>query len=833
MSKKLKKINKSSNLLLKKIHLAILFLFLATSCGGGGGGGGGSPATNSTNNNANNSETANNPAETPSDNWISEVSQSEIDEFVTDEYNNFYVQYRNIITGDTISFKNYNLENINAAKAYALLKKNDKNYSGKDVKIAIIDSGVKADHVDISSNFDSDNSYNQVDNNYIVDDEDGHGTHVASIAAGSKNNQFSHGVAYDADIMAIKAGNGSFAVQDIVSSIDYAVDHNAKVINLSLGAENFSNEDIRQSLINAKNNDILSAIATGNDGNSQPSFPANLASDAELLGSIISVGAVDEQNNIADFSNYCGSTKDFCLVAPGVNIVGAYIDDTVEVMSGTSMAAPHVTGAAAIIRGAWPHLTAQQTAEIILTTATDLGDQGVDEIYGHGLLNLGEAVQAQGQNLIASGSKIEQGGYDLRDTEILSNSIFGDAFTVNIAPKLQQAVFYDKYGRDYKANLGSKIINNEPNIIKIADISFNNVKKNIAPINLQKFGYNSQITLSFDSFVDKSINNELGLKFATLDRSIDQSLDQDNGFAFQQNLKDFNKNIDLDLGFAFNIDQTNNLSSHNNTQLGLVGNMVNSNAFQSFLTTANDQNSSGRKFNQIFARKKLFNDKLDVITSLQNSYDSKNIKINDNKENQIIDLSLSYQINPQDNISLSFGELNESKNNILNSRAKGAFASNSDNKTSYAKISFKKNIFNDVDLYLTHTQGKSDLKGNSQGIFRKFDDVKLQSSSATIVHNNFFDGKIGLTYLEPLRVYSGRVDFDISVARDINGNLQRYQDSASLKPNGKERNIELFFDKNLSQNNSIQFNFLVQKEPGNNKNAKDQYMGLMRYNSKF
>ena len=107
-------------------------------------------------------------------------------------------------------------------------------------------------------------------------------------------------------------------------------------------------------------------------------------------GALIAVVALDKNNQIADFSNRCGAAASWCMAAPGVDLWSTVPMNTYSNSSGTSMAAPLVAGSAAVVRQAFPYMTARQVIEVLLTTATDLGDRSV---FGHGLLNLGRAVK--------------------------------------------------------------------------------------------------------------------------------------------------------------------------------------------------------------------------------------------------------------------------------------------------------------------------------------------------------------------------------------------------------------------------------------------------------
>jgi subtilase-type serine protease len=149
-------------------------------------------------------------------------------------------------------------------------------------------------------------------------------------------------------------------------------------------------------------------------------------------GTLIAVVAVDRNNDMGDFSNRCGEAADWCMAAPGVDIYATVPISTYAggpVWDGTSMAAPHVAGGAALVRQAFPYMTARQVIEVILTTATDLGDPA---IYGHGLLNLERAVKGPiefghpslidgNDSIFAATFAVDTKGYD----SVWSNDISG------------------------------------------------------------------------------------------------------------------------------------------------------------------------------------------------------------------------------------------------------------------------------------------------------------------------------------------------------------------------------------------------------------------------
>lgn len=258
-------------------------------------------------------------------------------------------------------------------------------YTGQDVVVAVIDTGVDYTHTDLDDNIwiNSDEiSGNGVDddqNGYVddvsgwdfvngdndaMDDGDGHGTHVAGTIAAENNSEGISGVAYNAKIMPIKVlgeGNGS-----LENAIRYAAMNGAKVINLSL-VSSFSS-DIEAAIQDATKMGAVVVMGSGNDGSSQPDYPAKYAAQRGLA-----VGAVDSNRTFASFSNQAGSDSRMqYVVAPGVDVYSTLPGNTYGSSSGTSMAAPHVAGVVALMLSANPNLTPEQVRQIITGSAVDL-----------------------------------------------------------------------------------------------------------------------------------------------------------------------------------------------------------------------------------------------------------------------------------------------------------------------------------------------------------------------------------------------------------------------------------------------------------------------------
>lgn len=344
---------------------------------------------------------------------------------------------------------------------------------GTNVTIAIIDSGIRRDHIDFAGAITGGyNAFTNLTGTAAVNDTNGHGTHVASLAAARANGVGMVGVASNARILPVQVFQGSSTSDFFVArGIDYATSQRAFVMNLSLGGSTMS-PTIRTALQGAQAAGLLMVIAAGNEGLANPSFPARHASEAWARGQIIAVGAVDANNVIANFSNRAGDARNFYLVAPGVSLIGAFpsAPNAYAMMSGTSMAAPVVAGAAAVVKSAWPFLTAPRVAEVLFVTATDLGARGIDPIYGRGLLNLERALLPVGT--VTTVSSAGTTPLALAPTSAGAVAIGAKSFAANGGAF--EGVVFDAFGRDFAYDFATKAQDLRPDSVSILATSLTN-----------------------------------------------------------------------------------------------------------------------------------------------------------------------------------------------------------------------------------------------------------------------------------------------------------------------------------------------------------------------
>jgi subtilisin family serine protease len=252
--------------------------------------------------------------------------------------------------------------------------------SGSGVTVAVIDTGIQLTHPDLSTNIVS--GYDFVNNDSSATDDNGHGTHVAGIVASTMNGAGNVGASYSAKLMPVKVLNesGYGYLSDVAKGIYYAADNGARVINMSLGAA-YDSDTLRRAVQYAANKGVLLVGAAGNESSSPCLYPA-------AYSSVICVVATDQYNKLASFSNLGGE-----LAAPGVSNYSTYINSSYAKLSGTSMASPHVAGSAALVMSVCTECSTSEVRDLLRSTATDLGSEGYDIIFGHGLVNLVDAIE--------------------------------------------------------------------------------------------------------------------------------------------------------------------------------------------------------------------------------------------------------------------------------------------------------------------------------------------------------------------------------------------------------------------------------------------------------
>lgn len=244
------------------------------------------------------------------------------------------------------------------------------------VRVAVVDTGIDYTHPYLSGNVSS-KGYDFINNDYDAYDDNSHGTHVAGIVLNVMSGT-------NVELLPVKvlSGNGSGTNLSVANGIRYAADNGADVINLSLGGESYGGSHSEDQAISyAISKGAVVVVAAGNES-------ANTANCCPAHNSdTIVVAAVDSNGQRAYFSNY-GNTVD--VAAPGVDIYSSVPNGGYDYYSGTSMATPHVSGIAALLKKLYPGYSCSRIEQLITSACADAGDYGWDSYYGYGIPNVAD-----------------------------------------------------------------------------------------------------------------------------------------------------------------------------------------------------------------------------------------------------------------------------------------------------------------------------------------------------------------------------------------------------------------------------------------------------------
>lgn len=357
--------------------------------------------------------------------------------------------------------------------AYSLAR----GYTGKNSYVAVFDSNEKTSH----------------------------GANVAALAGGT--------IAPDADVNIYTVARSHYdfdSFYKIGNTIRTATADGANIYNFSWSADTFApqvrsryhleqmtDKNFIGSLTHAAtNNDAIFVWAAGNDGNSQSSALSAMPLHVpELNGHFVNVVAWDSATGeLAYYSNQCGITKNYCITAPGSDINAPA---TNEVINGTSFAAPIVSAAIAVIREAFPYMKSSQITALLFETARDIGAVGVDNVYGHGMLDLERATRPVGAELVP----LSNGTTVALRTAHMSGNVAQNIKSENI-----KFAFVDSYGRAFDANLNDNID------IKNRGIGFERLREdNTTTMNFGniEFGFKSSELLMGDGFLSTDSQNTI------------------------------------------------------------------------------------------------------------------------------------------------------------------------------------------------------------------------------------------------------------------------------------------------------------------------------------
>lgn len=701
-----------------------------------------------------------------------------------------------------------------------------------NVRVAVIDGEIDINHTDLDGNilsslaatcFTTSNSCTVGSSTYLSPDT--HGTFVSGIIAAEDNSSGIHGVAPQAKIIPISAigvTNGS----DVLG-LKYAIDNNAEVINASYGLVDGSSRDIpivtatqgnagdapTQAEVNyvmtyteagtsyseqfsrLVTNDVIIVYAAGNDSMNQVSILAGLPyyfngtvstanpSGLDWRGHFVASVSVDSSQNISSFSNQCGVAKDWCIATLGEDVVSTTINNSTTTSSGTSFSAPVVSGALAVMKGAFPHLTSDEILTIIFDTADDLGATGVDDVYGHGLLNLNKATSPETGNWVlysgeqVSGLSVNQAEYTVQNTNLtLNQNTFSE-----LQAKNYQFMFFDKYKRNFYLPLNSMILEK-------ADYTLFDNYSYFKDDFFYKSSGNSE-RYSFNYAIEKAPNNQ---QYANHSQTLlKEGVASYFEFAYNdiENSPQKQDNTTLyKLAFGNDIDPRKFVTSR--LQQGFTDGFAQmQNPYLSF--------SNNAKFNQFAISRDSWQVSFGMLRG-QDEYSS----LYSSNEDQIKSYFSEFIYQPQSihtSLAFEYGVTDE-QNGYLGNQSSGAFGLSDSSKTYFTTIKARHDFSEKYSLLFNYSMAKTDVSQAEGSFISGDEDIYSNSFALGFQLGGVFSeyDKLSSTIIKPITVNSGAFDIRFPSGVDAEGNISYTSDTINLK---QEDNLDLAFNYALGESN--------------------------------
>lgn len=664
---------------------------------------------------------------------------------------------------------------IDAAPAYA------RGATGRGATVAVIDTGVDLDHPELSGAISPASIDIVSGSTRFLDDDDGHGTAVAGVIAGRKNGQLAHGVAFEADILAIRAdalgsctGGCAFAESDVATATDYAVTNNARVINYSLGGGSSIGTRLKSALAAAANAGTILVLAAGNNGSDGPIFPAAAADDGAIRGSAIAVGSVDADGRISTFSNRAGDAADVFMVAPGERIVTARAGGGGTVVSGTSFAAPHVSGAAALLLGRSPFLSAEEVVELLLSTATDLGDPGVDPIYGHGLLDLAEALRPQGTLAVPLGAQSSE------EKIALAGSGLALGPAVGLPADLPPLVALDQFGRPYRVALDA-MIDRRRNAVDL--------QRRLAPP-----------TPSAGSSLGGPGGNRSTFRVTGETRR-------------EQPWRAWADDTDVANGFDLRFASDQGLELAVVTGGAVLGEDEAMRHTDGLLTVSHFAPSHALMPGDVMRLRQAVGGgwSFGLVAGREDGQDV--------GDDRVAAADLAFRARSGGGLKLGFGWLEE-PDGPFDSRGSGALAIG-EARTSFLSVAGSLPLLEDWALFGRAAWGRTTVE-DRPGLLDDVSTLESIGAAAGLARHRLLNDtdRLTIAIAQPLRVESGRALLDRPVGRSADGRILRERTSIDLEPDGREVAFEAGYQTSLSSQSALSFNWLTRLQPDHAREAE-------------
>ena len=530
-------------------------------------------------------------------------------------------------------------------------------------------------------------------------------------------------------------------------------------------------------------------VAAGNDGDSLDEledlvdvprgtiveigagFPALFAADPGTANGVIVAVAVDDDDDLADFSNTCLGVEQRCLAAPGVDFQGAQPGGGVgRIGSGTSYAAPIIGGAAAVVQAAFPGTSPQEAGNRLLTTATDLGASGTDSTFGRGLLNLENALTPQGQLSVATSGRLDGAKAPLAGSGLsLGNSL---AFNGAGADILSEAIAFDDDNFPFGVDL-SGAAKTRSRTTGLASFIASSDRRSVA---LASQDVEATLSLAEDPWRDDPYR----APFAPSDISLHEE-------AASPRLE-MRSELTEGVDFFFGLNGSSVTEAGVTQRVSEAGGLFQPAAFLApFDQLAGEQTGGGTAI------------ALSDTTSLHlSSFVSSDDTTG--RESSMQKIELAHRTYADIELRLGYGFMDED-GGFLGSEASGAFGSDGGGKSHYVDLSLVAPVSEDLKLFSAYTYGLTDGSGGS-GLVSDVSRLRSSAFGAGFSLVDVASEGDGLTFMvgQPLRVSKGSAKVTVPTGRTSDGQVIQDSGSLDLSPSGREIAFEATYDFGLQDN---------------------------------
>jgi hypothetical protein len=697
---------------------------------------------------------------------------------------------------------------VKAGSAY------QRGWTGQGRTVAVFDTGLYAAHPEFAGRLKT--GYDAITGQIGVPatDPGWHGTFVAGIIAAARDGVGMQGIAYDARLLPVRIANanGTITLSDaaLARGINYAAPH-VSVFNNSWNSSSTIDTVSKSAFSSyyanslagwrtAVSKNVIIVWAAGNASMSQPGIYGELpAWYPDLQKAWVVAVATDPSGHIASYSNHCGSAAAWCIAAPGSSVISTYAKGGYAMSSGTSFAAPVVSGGAALMKQKWPYLSNQQIIAILFRTANKSGIYADSATYGQGLLDMDAATRPVGTVSVATGATVAQ-----KTNVTTSAAVTSAAFGGTMGRSAHSVMVLDEYNREYLAPLSGF------------------VAPLVAPYNL-----------------DRGLM-ELGSGLTTFETPMGARL----AMAADSAAPDRLPRIALTMPTGgTSLSLTHGVSSSHlfggiEAEIDGAAMLAKGDALSSAFRNLAGSQATGTAWETTLGGGMTL-----TVASLVGSRDDRpsdwmavspyaERKTSDSMVN-VVSARVTAPVGPV-RLGIESGVVLE-HNTVLGSASEGAMSLGRGANTTYLGLSGETDIGWGLSLFGGFEIGRTAVQSADNSMVSGLSDLTstafhVGASKTDIVTDG---DRLAVAFSQPLRVRSGTALLDLPESRDMAGNVFYTHTSESVAADGRELDLQLGYATKLSEGESLTISGMVRFQPDNIQGADPENIVMIGYKHAF